>query len=71
MTDSATGPVWQAALVQQVGDLIAEWRKTCSTMGLRWTDKDAAEFIAAGLDGWIPPCNRTHVEPADPAGYDW
>lgn len=45
----------QAELVQQVGDLISEWRKTCSTMGLRWRDKDAAEFIAAGLDGYVSP----------------
>ena len=41
-----------SALEQQIADLLAEWRKTCSLMGIKWSDQDAAAFIAAALDGW-------------------
>jgi hypothetical protein len=33
--------------VRELADLMAEWRKTCRQMGLRFTDRDAAEFIVS------------------------
>lgn len=42
-------------LAAHVGDLLAEWRSTCKQMGLRWTESDAAAFVAAGLSGYLSP----------------
>lgn len=41
-------------LAQEVADRLSEWRKTCSLMGMRWTDKDAAAFVAEGLAYRLP-----------------
>ena len=30
----------------QIAESLSEWRLTCKTMGIPWSDADAAEFIA-------------------------
>lgn len=43
------------ALAREVADLLAEWRKTCSLMGMLWTDKDAGAFVADALGHRVIP----------------
>lgn len=36
-------------LARELAELLAEWRKTCGLMGMRWTDRDAGAFIADAI----------------------
>lgn len=40
---------------EEIGELLAEWRRTCVLLGIRWTDKDAALFVAAATAHRVAP----------------
>ena len=46
------------ALALEIADLLREWRKTCSLMGMRWTDRDAGAFVAAAIAHRLTEANR-------------
>ena len=53
------------ALAREVADLLAEWRKTCGLMGMRWTDRDAGAFVADAIGHRVTPPAEHRDERAD------
>jgi hypothetical protein len=46
---TARAEVLASVLAERLPEYLAEWRRTCKSVGIKCTDKDAAIFAAEGL----------------------